>query len=303
MSDNFHCVVSDNPLIDFPLGSSITFCTLGGIEAQATRQPDSVKNWEYFQGALLNLFFKYKEEIEVVGTAFMVSPGLAMTATHNIFDKVEEISRGEAIPCCYGLRDAKAELWRISSIIYSPDDDIALLSLEANTQIVEDQIFYKFGITTRTPKNGEEIFICGFRGTGEITEVDVASLQSDMYIAAGTVVAVYPHGRDKVLLPYPVIEVSCGSLGGMSGGIAIDKNGLVIGIVSRALDTEDCCGPTYVSWIILSLTKSIPSLWPPGLITVPTPLLTMDPRLVYIDKREALSGSTENELNYKIWFE
>jgi hypothetical protein len=296
-------VVSSDPLTNLPIGSSIKFKIINFGSSNATQNPGAVNNWEYFRGALMALVLKFETGTQMIGTAFMVAPGLAITATHNIFEHINDMSRGEIIPYCMGIRDATVNLWRVLNITYSPDDDITLFSIGTVSEISTDKTYYQFGITTRAPKNGEKIHIVGFRGKAIVNKSNEIDYFSNIYTSVGTVTAVYPSGRDKLLMPYPVIEINCGSIGGMSGGVAIDKNGLVVGIISRALDTEDQCGPTYVSWIIKSLTKNIQLSWPSGFYTTPTSLLSMDSRLVFIDKREALAGSTENELKYRVWFE
>lgn len=303
MSDRVSCIVTSNPLNSMAIGATIAFKIIDGLSSNATKKPDFVINWEYFQGALMSLALKSGSETQMIGTAFMVAPGVAITATHNLYNCIDEMSRGEIVPYCIGIRDTTADLWRVSSVTYGEDDDISLLSLEANSGLPLDNTYYQFGITTRAPMNGEEIHIVGFRAEGTVNEGSLKGLYCNIITAIGSVIAVYPHGRDKMLIPYPAIEIDCGSLGGMSGGVAIDRNGLVVGIISRGFDTEDQSGPTYVSWIIKALIKHFPISWPPGLSMAPMSLLNMDSRLVFIDRREALEGSTENELNYTIWFE
>ena len=47
------------------------------------------------------------------------------------------------------------------------------------------------------------------------------------------------------MAPFPVIEISCGTLGGMSGGAVLDASGSVIGILSAGLSHDDGRGPSY----------------------------------------------------------
>jgi hypothetical protein len=251
----------------------------------------------------MGLVIKAENEVHILGTAFMVAPGIALTATHIISNYIDEIKDGKMAIYCAGIRSECVELWKVLSIAYSPDDDISVFSICAASELPPDKIYYRFGITTRAPKNGEAIQIYGFREHSIVNCYDKVEFGTDIFASTGTVTAVYPYGIGKTYIPYPIIELNCGSLGGMSGGIAIDQNGLVIGIVSRGLDTEDQCGPTYVSWIINSLTKNITLQWPQGLYTIPTTLLSLNEYLLYIDNREALSGSTEEQTMYKIWFE
>jgi hypothetical protein len=49
--------------------------------------------------------------------------------------------------------------------------------------------------------------------------------------------------RDHVMAAFPVIEVSCGTLGGMSGGRVLYADGAVTGILSPASRTRTAAGP------------------------------------------------------------
>lgn len=49
----------------------------------------------------------------------------------------------------------------------------------------------------------------------------------------------YPHGRDRVMLPWPVLEVDCPTWGGMSGGPVFDEHGHLIGLLCSSFSVEE----------------------------------------------------------------
>jgi len=295
------CLVED-PTKDLPIGTTIEFKLIAPLDSNAVRYPQTLNNWDYFQGALLALMIKTADDVHIFGTAFMISPGLAITATHVVYDFKEIIESGKVAFYCMGIRSECTELWKVTSLIFNEIDDICFLLVSTVSNVSENHKFYRFGLTTRTPKNGETIQIFGFREHQSKMSTSSFQFTVDIFASSGIVTAVYPYGRGKTYMPYPVIELDCGSLCGMSGGIGIDKNGLVVGIISRGMDTEDQCGPTYLSWIIGALVKEVYPTWPNGLYSGITQLMNMDERLIYIDRRDALI-SDNCGCRYETWFE
>ena len=295
------CVVED-PIGDLPIGTTIEFNLITPIVSDAVRYPQTVNNWDYFQGALLALVIKTADETHIFGTAFMIAPGLAITATHVVYDFKGIIESGKVAFSCMGIRKECIELWKVTSITFNEIDDICLLLVSAASSVSESHKFYRFGLTTRAPKNDEIIQIFGFREHQSKMSTSSCQFTIDLFASSGIVTAVYPHGRGKTYMPYPVIELDCGSLCGMSGGIGIDKNGLIIGVISRGMDTEDQCGPTYLSWIIGALEKEVFPTWPNGLYSGVNQLINFDERLLYIDRRDAIINDN-GAGKYSIWFE
>jgi hypothetical protein len=297
-------IVSTDPLLACSIGDALEFRAgpFGGVKSDAINRPNSVTNWEFFNGAVAGFVLKDTGSSKMVGTAIVVAPGLAITATHNFLSELDSMASGTVVPYCMGIRATGLDIWKVAKLNYTATDDIAFLSLEAASRIPDDRAYYGLGITTRAPKNGEELHIVGFRSEGEwLSTPDKPEFAANLYMARGFVTAVYPHGRDRTLLPYPAIELSCGSLGGMSGGAALDQSGLLVGVISRGLNTAEGDGPTYLSWIISALGRKVELCWPSGLYKTPVSPLSINEGLIFIDKREALAGTTDAQLRYKIW--
>lgn len=296
-------VVSEDPAAALAVGDHLKFQLISFGTSDALDFPQTVNNWDFFNGAVLAFVLKSKTRQELIGTAIIVAPGLAITATHNFVDYIDEIMTGDVQIYGFGIAADKMNIWRVSEISWAPDDDIALLGITAASKIPSDRTYHQFGVTTRAPKNGEKVHLFGFRHQPLDENPGSATFAAALYNSVGTVAGVYPNGIPGRFMPFPLIELNCGSLGGMSGGAAIDERGLVVGVISRSLETENQRGPAYISWIIKPLTRSVKVPWPVGLYPERVTPLSLDNKLLYIDRREAIDDTTEGQLNYQVWFE
>ena len=72
------------------------------------------------------------------GTAVMIAPGLAMTATHVFSEQLRDLMSGDAVILLGTPRPGAFELWRIRKITMgNRDDDVALLSLNLHLTFQE----------------------------------------------------------------------------------------------------------------------------------------------------------------------
>ena len=286
--------ITQDPLENCSLETTLSFPIVGPINSSSSVVPSYVNNWGFSDGAILGLLIKSGTSEKIIGTSVMVAPGLAITAKHNIDEYSESIKEGKVIPYCVGIRGADCDMWQCTSISYN-NDDIAFLSIKSVSKLPEDKCYPRLGVTTRKPSVGEELHLIGFRYNGENKKH-----VGNMYASLGRVTNVFPEGRDSCFLPYPVIEIACGSLGGMSGGAAIDKNGLLMGIISTSLDTVQGSGPSYISWIISALDREVTISWPRGLYSNPVNPLSMNRNILFIDRPEAISIKND-KLTYLEW--
>jgi hypothetical protein len=212
-------IVSNYPLANLPIDSSISYepVVIGGSNASIV--PEGVSNWDFFQGAVLAVTTKWPgSSVVVEGTAVVIAPGLALTATHVLDRVLPYLASGDAAVACIGVRSEALDIWNVRKVSYTESDDLAYLSLELASPWVEGWYFTSLGVTTRAPKQGEKLTIVGFRFDDLQEEDGRFAAAGHLYAAAGTVTAVYCTFRDPTLMPYPAIEISCGSLGAMSGG-------------------------------------------------------------------------------------
>jgi len=103
------------------------------------------------------------------------------------------------------------------------------------------------------------------------------------------------------MAPFPVIEISCGTVGGMSGGAVLDSHGAIIGILSMGLSHDDGRGPSNAAWIIQALQFNVALHWPRDVYPPDCPILDLPDNLMRIIGREhvALSGSLQ--IDYTPW--
>jgi hypothetical protein len=295
-------VVSNDPLAHLPIDTSISYepILMGGSDASIV--PEGVRNWDSFQGALLAVVTKLAGSPSVVGgTAVVIAPGLALTATHVLDSVLPSLLSGNATVACIGVRSAGLDVWNVRKISRAESDDLAYLSLELASPWVEGWSFTALGVTTRAPQQGESLTIVGFRFDNLQEDTGRFRAAGHLYAAAGTVTAVYP-SRHSSLIPFPVIEITCGSLGGMSGGAVLDRNSLLMGIISHGLTTDDKSGPTFAAWIVGALNRRLEIPWPPGLYGDEVHVLDIPEQLLRIEGRDAVSIVDGNRFRYQIWF-
>jgi hypothetical protein len=172
-------------------------------------------------------------------------------------------------------------------------------------RITEDPYIPSLPLSTREPQLGESLTIVGFRypdvtrgGEPERIEGIPVAARGDLYAAPGKVVAVYEY-RDRRMVPFPMIEIECGSLGAMSGGPAIDQSGHVVGILSSGW--QDTKPPSNVAWIIHSLMFAVTPVWPPSLYEPETPILDLPDELITIVGKEKVELTGFQEVTYTRW--
>ena len=268
----------------------------------ATAIPSGVTDWTYFRGALLVILVRDADGAVANGTAFMIAPGLALTATHTVDDHTRGWQSGDVELICVGPTPNCLVLWRVTSILAAEGDDIAYLSLRLISEPEASPMGIRlFALTTRAPAVAERVHIFGFRfnalhGTGgEI------NMSGDLYAAAGVVQAIHHPHRDAVLMPYPTIEVACGALGAMSGGPVVDDAGFVVGIVSRAFETAEGDGPTSAPWVIGGLDREVAIDWPSEMYPDPVSVLGIEDDLLKIEGRDSLRRTDSGEIAYSPW--
>ncbi|WP_421997072.1 trypsin-like peptidase domain-containing protein [Roseovarius confluentis] len=280
-----------DPLDDLPKGEGINFKLVDFGGSDGSEKINWVKNWEHLQGALLAIVRRDEQGAYIFGSAALVAPGVALSASHIFSDDIEELVKSEIGFYAVGIREDDIDLWNIRKINMSPDNDICVLSLFPASPLPSDRTYRQFPTIVRSPVLGEKVHLLGFSsGSASPRDGDAGinntSVRGNLILSVGTVTEFFPFGRDRLLVPYPAFHVEAGSLGGMSGGVAITETGHLIGVISRGMSVEDQSGPTVASWAAIGLFRELEFQWPKGLFADGASLWELEQRLVVIEGRE-----------------
>jgi hypothetical protein len=271
--------------------------------------PTGVINWDYYDGAIVAIAIATPDEMLIQGTGVMIGPGLVLTATHTLSDHADAIeSDAEQLQCIALRRDGRAERWLCCSLQFpETQSDISILNVELVTEAPEDWTCSCLPLSTRAPEIGESLSVLGFRFKASEPEGPEGTFNGacvlgtgDLYVVSGSVVAIYEQGRDRRMLPFPVFEIDCGTLGGMSGGPVLDGEGNVVGLLSAGWSDDD--PPSNVAWIIHTLMFRPTLVWPEGMYATGAALLELPEDLVRIVGREHVRLDDEGTgLTYDRW--
>jgi len=293
--------VTEDPASSVPIGGKLEFRSVPFPISNNTPL-QTVKNWDHFQGAVIAIYTVVKGIHEVYGSGFMVGPGIAITAKHTFTAFLADVPKEQFAGMCIGISPTGIALWRIKTITYVDNTDILILGLTAASKVMDS--YTNFALSTRCPSNGESVALLGFRRKNLIRNDSQPefSFEGNLFCATGIVINQYPTGRDSVMMPWPTLEIDCHTVGGMSGGPVIDKNGFVVGLISSSLDSEQKNGPTFVSLLWPSLSMKFEAVWPTGFFKDRVSFLDIDQRLVFIERREAVThDEISNKTRYEVW--
>jgi hypothetical protein len=211
------------------------------------------------EGAVLGMVLKRRNEEQIMGSAVMVAPGLAITAAHLVTDEdVSDFERAEMLIDCFGVAIDGVQGWRVKQLHRLPGTDLCTLSLEFIGRLPPSRRLLIVPLSTRTPAVGEKVVVAGFQAQEQRwlpkTEGVPGVLPSSFYMGSGVVTELQPEGRGRNR-PWPSISVDCKSIGGMSGGPVFDSHGFVIGLISSSFADW----PTFVAPIWQALCHPVPA--------------------------------------------
>jgi Trypsin-like peptidase domain len=236
------------------------------LNLQSAPRSIEVTNWDLFEGTVLSVIFSTKLEHRVLGSAVMVAPGVALTATHVIDDHVSKLEAGTMSGALFGITSRGGVAWKITHRTEVPNSDLCILGLQYVVALPADRVFRLAYLTTRTPMLGERLIVAGFRAGANTFPTDVERnqivLSGALLICSGDVIDVYPKGRDRVLAPWPCVTINCPAWGGMSGGPVFDMQGRLVGLISRSMETFDEPSPTLSMLLWPALVTRFAGGWP-----------------------------------------
>lgn len=302
-------MVTEDPAVSLPIGSTIKFQDLLFTYVPPANVVE-VEDWGSLNGILLSIGFTDVNFTYIEGSAFVVAPGVAVCATHVIEPRIDAIIRGAQAVYCYGIARDTIEIWKVLKLTMVPGADITILGLEMASDLQSDGVLHKGCITTRVPKLGEIVTMVGFRATSSrFDRGEENHFAGSIIVCSGVVTQHHLIRRDSFMLSWPVMEVSCPSWGGMSGGPVFDTSGQLVGLLSSSFSTEENDGPSYVSLLYPAMMTKFEGGWPPSLYSSESfTLLDIHPQMCTIDKRDAFVNEPtpegrSNYTGYKVWYE
>jgi hypothetical protein len=203
----------------------------------------------------------------VGGTAFLVAPGVAITAFH-VFDEFVRRYQSGAVPqdgspmsfqvLTFLTLDSGrhvlpltiSRLWRAAPL------DIAILAFDISGELPPGHRWSIPRLSLLPPRVGAPIFAFGFTA-GRVDREPGATaptLTIGAHTTTGEVVEIHHEFRDQAMLPFPCFRINARFDPGMSGGPVFDNStGHLCGVVCSSVDgaTGDDGHVSYVS-----------SLWP-----------------------------------------
>ena len=211
-----------------------------------------------------------KWEFHVIGTAVFLAGNLAITARHVLDFAVGSFGgrtkeEGKEITE-YSLRLYQVipeplhyRIWNVTEA-WGCSTDIALLHVQLDsTSTPDEKLEWRVPrIRLFPPPNGQIVFAFGYReGRVEVTEGADGTHHINVHdrgtTSVGRVGEIFPERRDASMLTFPCFEVNARFAPGMSGGLVVDEDGSLCGLVCAGMQFED---PNY------SPLSYAATLWP-----------------------------------------
>ena len=215
-------------------------------------------------------------EMYAIGTACLIGGHLAITARHvleHAFQrfgttrttgpKSVEVS-GYSIRLIQVLPGPTYNIWNVHAAWVCPSD-IAILHFNLDgTSAPDAPINWRAPmIRVLPPPTGEKVLAFGFRES----KIQVTTINGNPHIelndfgttSAGEVGQIFTERRDSAMLTFPCFEVLARFAPGMSGGLVIDEEGRLCGLVCAGTEFADPDAPplSYAATLWPMLTTEI----------------------------------------------
>lgn len=212
-----------------------------------------------------------------LGTAVLIGGRLAITAKHVLehafrrFGTTRTEKGGEvsthSVRLLQVLPGPIYRFWNVSRA-WITSSDIAVLHIELDrTSESEPNVQWRAPVLSVTPPpTGQKVLAFGYRESRiEVSETPEGGHHIELNdlptTSIGEVGQIYPQQRDSSMLTFPCFEVRARFAAGMSGGMVIDENGALCGLVCASYDFHDpnAMPLSYVAtlWPMLTTVISI----------------------------------------------
>ncbi len=198
-------------------------------------------------------------QFEVVGTAVLIAGHLAITAKHVLEHIIETYGAKEKNHDNYEINNYEVKLYqilpgpnyRIWNVVtaWPCSTDIAILHLGltgvAGTISLDEKVDWRVPtMRVLPPPVGQKVIAFGYRESKiTVTEsedgVHHIQLNDSPTTSIGTVRQVHPSRRDISMLPFPCFEVEARFDHGMSGGLVVDEEGALCGLICSGFNNSD----------------------------------------------------------------
>lgn len=190
-----------------------------------------------------------------LGTAVLIGGRLAVTAKHVLDDPIRRfgaIRTGKGLEVTgYSIRLLQVllgpvyRIWNVSRA-WITSSDIAILHIELDrTSEAEPDVEWRAPLVRLVPPlTGQKVLAFGYQESKiEVSEtpdgVHHIELNDVPTTSIGEVGQIFPERRDSSMLTFPCFEVHPRFAHGMSGGMVIDEDGALCGLVCAGCEFHD----------------------------------------------------------------
>lgn len=196
-----------------------------------------------------------ESKMYVLGTAVWIGGHLAVTAKHVLEAPIKRFGAirtskglevaGHSIRLLQVLPGPVYRVWNVSRA-WITSSDIAILHVDlVRTSEAELAVEWRVPILRVTPpQSGQKVLAFGYReskvevsegsdGTHHLVVNDIGTT------SIGVVGQIFPERRDASMLTFPCFEVRARFVPGMSGGLVVDENGALCGLVCAGTEFSD----------------------------------------------------------------
>jgi hypothetical protein len=217
----------------------------------------------------LQLITEEKGVAHSIGTAILVSPHMALTATHVIdqCDKaygppMEDASgRRHSSFVMYALqygRGNDVKSFFIEKLIAARFTDITVLVVNADPDALP-KAYPR--INLHPPDVGDKVFAFGYAGSASV-DPEAIRIKPNGHTSTGEVLDVYPNGRDRALAPFPCFRTNARFDDAMSGGPVFDQHGVLRGLIATNMppstEEEEHSSLVTLLWPLMALKIDVP---------------------------------------------